>query len=72
MAAVVIPAATETTKQFGFRTAATSFRVSRIMLGFTAKITSSASFAVEELAVESESKAAAWIPRLEEMAPALA
>jgi hypothetical protein len=72
MAAVVIPAATETTRQFGFRPDATSFRVSRIMFGFTAKITRSASFADEELAVESDSKAVTWITWLAEIASALA
>jgi hypothetical protein len=67
-----MPAATETTKQPGFRTDATSFRVSRIMFGFTAKITRSASLAAEEFAAESDSKAVACTPWLEKIASELA
>jgi hypothetical protein len=42
------------------------------MFGLTAKITKSASLALEELAVESDSRAVAWTPLLEEIASALA
>ena len=71
IASVVIPAATETTRLPGFSSVATSFRVSRIRFGFTAKITSSAPFTAAALAAASFSREIAWTPWLEKIESAL-